>query len=141
VLTLARIQHLETEIRASVPAGTGVLDLVRLLHPTAAVCGLPRDAALSFLAEAEPFHRGWYAGPVGWMDGEGNGMFAPALRSAVLHDGVWRLFAGAGIVEGSVPSLEWEETAMKFTPIVEALAASGVELAEAERPRPVGTAS
>jgi isochorismate synthase EntC len=54
---------------------------------------------------------------------------------------VWRLFAGAGIVEGSVPSLEWEETAMKFTPVVEALAASGVELAEAERPRPVGTAS
>ncbi|MHB1193914.1 MAG: isochorismate synthase [Longimicrobiales bacterium] len=140
VLTLARIQHLETEIRASVPAGTGVLDLVRLLHPTAAVCGLPRDAALSFLAGAEPFHRGWYAGPVGWMDGEGNGMFAPALRSAVLHDGVWRLFAGAGIVEGSVPSLEWEETAMKFTPVLEALAASGVELAEAEGPRAVGSA-
>ncbi len=141
VLTLARIQHLETEIRASVPAGTGVLDLVRLLHPTAAVCGLPRDAALSFLAGAEPFHRGWYAGPVGWMDGEGNGMFAPALRSAVLHDCVWRLFAGAGIVEGSVPSLEWEETAMKFKPVLEALAAAGVELAEAEESRPVGSAS
>jgi isochorismate synthase EntC len=59
----------------------------------------------------------------------------------VLHDGVWRLFAGAGIVEGSVPSLEWEETAMKFTPVLEALAASGVELAEAEGPRPVETAS
>jgi len=134
VLTLARIQHLETEIRASVPAGTGVLDLVRLLHPTAAVCGLPRDAALAFLAGAEPFHRGWYAGPVGWMDGEGNGMFAPALRSAVFHDGVWRLFAGAGIVEGSVPAAEWEETAMKFTPVLEALAAAGVELAEAPAP-------
>jgi menaquinone-specific isochorismate synthase len=141
VLTLARIQHLETEIRASVPAGTGVLDLVRLLHPTAAVCGLPRDAALSFLAGTEPFDRGWYAGPVGWMDGEGNGMFAPALRSAVLHDGVWRLFAGAGIVEGSVPSLEWEETTMKFTPVLEALAAAGVELAEAPGTRPVGSAS
>jgi menaquinone-specific isochorismate synthase len=69
------------------------------------------------------------------MDGEGNGMFAPALRSAVLHDGVWRLFAGAGIVEGSVPSLEWEETAMKFTPVLEALAAAGVELADAPASR------
>jgi menaquinone-specific isochorismate synthase len=139
VLTLARIQHLETEIRASVPPDTGVLDLVRLLHPTAAVCGLPRDAVLSFLAGAEPFDRGWYAGPVGWMDGEGNGMFAPALRSAVLHDGTWRLFAGAGIVEGSVPALEWEETAMKFTPVLEALAAAGVDLADPAEARPVGS--
>ena len=129
VLTLARIQHLETEIRASIPAGTGVLDLVRILHPTAAVCGLPRDAALAFLAEEEPFQRGWYAGPVGWLDGDGNGVFAPALRSAVRHDGTWRLFAGAGIVEGSVPSLEWEETGLKFTPVLEALAAAGADLA------------
>jgi len=130
VLTQARIQHLETEIRASVPAGTGVLDLVRLLHPTAAVCGFPRDAAMDFLAEVEPFDRGWYAGPVGWVDGEGNGMFAPALRSAVLHRGRWRLFAGAGIVEGSVPSLEWEETSIKFRPVLDALAAAGVEIPE-----------
>jgi menaquinone-specific isochorismate synthase len=128
VLTLARIQHLETEIRASVPSGTGVLDLLRLLHPTPAVCGLPRDAAMSLLADEEPFERGWYAGPVGWFDGDGNGVFAPALRSAVLHDGTWRLFAGAGIVEGSVPALEWEETGIKFTPVLEALKASGVQV-------------
>lgn len=128
VLTLARIQHLETEIRASVPAGTGVLDVVRLLHPTAAVCGLPRDAAMSILADVEGFERGWYAGPVGWLDGEGNGMFAPALRSAVLHGGRWRLFGGAGIVEGSVASLEWEETGIKFSPVLDALAAVGVEV-------------
>jgi menaquinone-specific isochorismate synthase len=127
VLTLARIQHLETEIRASVPPGTGVLDLLRLLHPTPAVCGLPRDEALSLLTDVELFRRGWYAGPVGWFDAEGNGVFAPALRSAVLHDGAWRLFAGAGIVEGSEPSLEWEETAIKFTPVLEALASSGAD--------------
>lgn len=136
VLTLARIQHLETEIRASVPAGTGVLDLVRLLHPTAAVCGLPRDAALAFLAEEEPFDRGWYAGPVGWLDAEGNGVFAPALRCAVRRGGTWRLFAGAGIVDGSVPSSEWEETGMKFTPVLEALAASGALLSETVGGRP-----
>lgn len=128
VLTLARIQHLETEIRASVPAGVGVLDLLRLLHPTPAVCGLPRDAAMAFLAEEEPFERGWYAGPVGWFDADGNGVFAPALRTGVTTGSGWRLFAGAGIVEGSVPALEWEETAIKFEPMLGALRGSGVRL-------------
>lgn len=128
VLTLARIQHLETEIRASVPGGVGILDLLRLLHPTPAVCGLPRDAAMAFLADEEPFERGWYAGPVGWFDAEGNGVFAPALRTGVSTGSGWRLFAGAGIVEGSVPALEWEETAIKFEPVLEALRASGADL-------------
>ena len=128
VLTLARIQHLETEIRASVPGGVGVLDLLRLLHPTPAVCGLPRDAAMAFLAEEEPFERGWYSGPVGWFDAEGNGVFAPALRTGVSTGSGWRLFAGAGIVEGSVPALEWEETAIKFEPMLEALRVSGARL-------------
>ena len=128
VLTLARIQHLEAEIRASVPAGLGVLDLLRLLHPTPAVCGLPRDSALGFLADVEPFERGWYAGPVGWFDADGNGVFAPALRTGVTTGSGWRLFAGAGIVEGSVPSLEWEETAIKLQPMLDALSASGARL-------------
>jgi menaquinone-specific isochorismate synthase len=129
VLTLDRIQHLETEIRASVPTDVGILDLLRLLHPTPAVCGLPRDAALAFLAEEEPFERGWYAGPVGLFDAEGNGIFVPALRMGVSTGSGWRLFAGAGIVDGSVPAAEWEETAIKFEPMLEALAASGAELA------------
>lgn len=128
VLTLARIQHLETEIRASVPAGVGVLDLLRLLHPTAAVCGLPRDAAMAFVEHEEPFERGWYAGPVGWFDAEGNGVFAPALRTGVSTGSGWRLFAGAGIVEGSVPALEWEETAIKFQPMLDALGGAGAVL-------------
>jgi menaquinone-specific isochorismate synthase len=129
VLTLARIQHLETEIRASVPAGVSVLDLLRLLHPTPAVCGLPRDAAMAFLTAEEPFERGWYAGPVGWFDADGNGVFAPALRTGISTGSGWRLFAGAGIVEGSVPQLEWEETGIKFEPMLEALRATGAELA------------
>jgi isochorismate synthase EntC len=129
VLTLDRIQHLETEIRASVPSDVGILDVLRLLHPTPAVCGLPRDAALAFLAEEEPFERGWYAGPVGLFDAEGNGIFVPALRMGVSTGSGWRLFAGAGIVDGSVPAAEWEETAIKFEPMLEALAASGAHLA------------
>jgi menaquinone-specific isochorismate synthase len=129
VLALARIQHLETEIRASVPSDVGILDVLRLLHPTPAVCGLPRDSAMAFLSEVEPFERGWYSGPVGLFDAEGNGVFVPALRMGVSTGSGWRLFAGAGIVEGSVPSLEWEETAIKFEPMLTALAECGAELA------------
>jgi len=141
VLTLARIQHLETEIRASVPSGTGVLDLLRLLHPTPAVCGLPRDAAMEFLAAEEPFERGWYAGPVGFFDVDGNGVFAPALRTGVMTPGGWRLFAGAGIVEGSVPAMEWEETAIKFRPVLEALQEGGVSLSETGVPAEAASSS
>lgn len=125
VLTLARLQHLETKIRARLPEGISALNVLEALHPTPAVCGLPRDAALEFLGEKEPFERGWYAGPVGWFDLDGNGVFVPALRCAVVQDLRWRLFAGAGIVEGSDPGLEWDETSIKFEPMLRALAASG----------------
>ena len=125
VLTLARLQHLETEIRARLSEGTSALTVLEALHPTPAVCGLPRDTALEFLEEHEPFDRGWYAGPVGWFDLDGNGVFVPALRCAVVRDLMWRLFAGAGIVEGSDPGLEWDETSIKFEPMLRALAASG----------------
>ena len=127
VLTLARIQHLETEIRARLRDGTSALSVLEALHPTPAVCGLPRDAALEFLDQEETFERGWYAGPVGWFDIEGNGVLAPALRCAVVRDRQWRLFAGAGIVAGSNPSLEWEETTMKFEPVLRALEESGAQ--------------
>ncbi|MDT8340918.1 MAG: isochorismate synthase [Longimicrobiales bacterium] len=130
ILTLARIQHLETEIEAPAPAGMSVLDLVEALHPTPAVCGVPRDAALEFLLGVEPFQRGWYAGPVGWFDGDGEGHFVPALRTTVGDGCHWRLFAGAGIVEGSRPSLEWEETGIKLLPVLRALADSGAALAD-----------
>jgi isochorismate synthase EntC len=124
VLALPAIQHLETAIRARVAEGTTVLDLVAALHPTPAVCGDPREEALETLAFEEPFERGWYAGPVGWFDGDGNGMFAPALRSAVLADEAWRLYAGAGIVAGSHPEAEWIETGIKLEPMLRALSAA-----------------
>ncbi|MCH7562807.1 MAG: isochorismate synthase [Gemmatimonadetes bacterium] len=128
VLTLSRIQHLESKIKARVSEGIGVLDILEALHPTPAVCGLPRDAALEFLSRQEPFERGWYAGPVGWFDAAGNGVFAPALRCAVVRGRQWRLFAGAGIVAGSDAALEWEETGIKFEPVLRALEASGARL-------------
>lgn len=125
VLPLARIQHLETGIRGRTSPNRHVLELLEAVHPTPAVCGLPRDEALVFLREEEPFERGWYAGPVGWFDGEGDGVFAPALRSAVARGRSWRLFAGAGIVTGSRPEAEWEETRIKFEPVLRALEVVG----------------
>lgn len=122
VLRLRRIQHLETDIRAELPADVHLLETLDHLHPTPAVCGTPRDLAQAFLRGHEPFERGWYAGPVGWFDATGDGCFAPGLRSAVLQDGTWHLYAGAGIVDGSRPDREWEETRIKFEPILRALA-------------------
>ncbi|MYE68866.1 MAG: isochorismate synthase, partial [Gemmatimonadetes bacterium] len=125
VLALARIQHLETKIAAEVPEGISVLDILASLHPTPAVCGMPRNVALSVLEESERFDRGWYSGPVGWFDSQGEGIFVPALRSAVSAGAGWRLFAGAGIVPGSDPALEWEETELKFRPVLRALERAG----------------
>lgn len=125
VLALPTIQHLETIIEADLTEGQTVLSLLEALHPTPAVCGLPRDLAQEFLNREEPFHRGWYSGPVGWFDGAGNGVFVPALRSAVGHGDEWRLFAGAGIVAGSEPRQEWDETRIKFQPVLRALSRAG----------------
>ena len=125
VLTLARIQHLESHIRAVLRPAVSVLDVVAALHPTPAVCGLARDAALDLLSRNEPFERGWYAGPVGWFDTSGDGVFVPALRTAVARSTAWRLFAGAGIVPGSSPDSEWAETGIKFEPVLRALDAAG----------------
>ena len=126
LLRLPRIQHLRSELEALVPAGTHVLDLVRALHPTAAVCGHPRETARRILAEEEAVSRGWYAGPVGWFDDAGAGEFAPALRSAVGRGPLLRLYAGAGIVEGSRPRAEWDETRVKFQTMLQALGVARV---------------
>ncbi len=127
VLRLARIQHLETRISTSVAPGKHVLEILEALHPTAAVCGSPRERARAYLMQLEGFERGWYAGPVGWFDGRGDGTFAPALRSGVLHRGRWRLYAGSGIVVGSDADREWEETSIKLEPMLHALQAPSVK--------------
>jgi len=125
VLTLSAIQHLETPITATLRPGETVISALEALHPTSATCGFPREQALGFLRGEEPFHRGWYAGPVGWFDNDGNGVFVPALRSAVGRGKEWRLFAGAGIVDGSDSSKEWAETSIKFQPVLKALSRAG----------------
>lgn len=121
VVAFSTIQHLETRVEGQLDPPSDVFSALEALHPTPAVCGFPRDEALVVLGEEEAFPRGWYAGPVGWVDGEGNGIFVPALRSAVGGGKEWLLFAGAGIVAGSHPEGEWEETGLKFRPVLRAL--------------------
>ena len=122
VLDLGAIQHLETIVTAEVPPSVTALDLLAVLHPTPAVCGHPRDDARAILKEAETFDREWYAGPVGWLASDGDARFVPALRSAMWRGDSWRLYAGAGIVAGSDPEREWEETELKFRPMLRAMA-------------------
>jgi len=114
ILSLRHVLHLRTAVRARPRAGTHVLDLVAALHPTPAVAGTPRDAALAWIREREPAPRGWYAGPIGWVGASGEGEFAVGLRSATLRGRRARLFAGAGIVSGSDPDSEWLETELKM---------------------------
>jgi salicylate biosynthesis isochorismate synthase len=121
LLRLPNIQHLATEVRGQVSPGVDVLDLVERLHPTPAVGGWPTERALGVIAEHERFDRGWYAGPVGWLDAAGDGEFAVALRSALVHrERAW-LFAGAGIMGDSEPADELAEVELKFRPLAEAL--------------------
>jgi isochorismate synthase len=121
VRTLRNVHHLWTPIAATLARPLHVLDLVRILHPTPAVCGTPREAAIRWIAAHEPATRGWYAGAVGWFDAAGDGAFSVAIRSGVLARREAWLYAGAGIVEGSDASLEYAETRTKQAPMLAAL--------------------
>jgi len=120
-LRLPNLWHLASDVRGRLTDGSSSLDLIASLHPTAAVAGTPTQEALALIRELEPFDRGRYAGPVGWVGADGDGEWAIALRCAqVDRDGSVRAFAGAGVVAESVPEREVAETAMKFRPVVDA---------------------
>lgn len=124
VLDLPRLSHLATDITGEVTGGASVLDLVAALHPTAAVAGTPTVAAVDTIRRLEPFDRGRYSGPVGWVDGRGDGEWAIALRCArIQEDGSLRAFAGAGIVAGSDPAGELAETELKLRSILDVVGA------------------
>lgn len=115
------VQHLETPLSATARPDTDVLQLAGLLHPTPAVGGFPTAPALHLIRHLESFDRGWYAGPVGWVDLDGSGEFSVAIRSALLKDRTAIAYAGCGIVENSDPALEFVETEMKLRPMLAAL--------------------
>jgi menaquinone-specific isochorismate synthase len=122
VAVFGHVAHLATRVSGQlrVPAPSA-LELARRLHPSPAVGGTPRAAAIEAIRALEGFDRGRYAGPVGWVDARGNGEWAIALRGAQLDGTRARLVAGAGIVTGSEPDAEWAETQAKLEPMLRAL--------------------
>lgn len=118
-LKLANVWHLATDIEATLPETVTSLDVVSAIHPSAAVAGSPRPQALALITQAEPFDRGRYAGPVGWMDASGDGEWSIALRCAQWSpEGTITAYAGAGIVADSDPESELLETRLKFKPVL-----------------------
>lgn len=121
VRQLPNVQHLCTPVEAALPPGAELLRIVGELHPTPAVGGSPRAAAVAHLRELEPFERGLYAGTLGWLNHRGDGEFLVGIRSALMSGDTARLYAGAGIVEGSDPAKEFAETELKMRALREAL--------------------
>ncbi|MDX8044790.1 isochorismate synthase [Gracilibacillus sp. S3-1-1] len=118
---LKNLQHLYTPVQAQLAEGYTLLDVVEKLHPTPALCGFPRESSLDFLRKFEQLERGWYGAPIGWFDQSFNGEFAVAIRSALVRSDQASLFAGCGVVVDSDPDIEYEETGVKFTPMLHAL--------------------
>ncbi|MGH1563702.1 isochorismate synthase [Mumia sp. DW29H23] len=126
VLHLPNVMHLATDVAGVVDGAhesATALDLAAALHPSAAVGGTPRSVALELIAEIEQMDRGRYAGPVGWIDADGDGEWGIALRSAEYDGSRVRLFAGCGIVADSDPEAERAESQAKLVPVRDALTA------------------
>jgi menaquinone-specific isochorismate synthase len=121
LLRLANVQHLATHVEGQLAAGEAAshsaLALAAALHPTAAICGTPAEAAMDLIRELEGMDRGRYSGPVGWVDARGNGEWGIALRCGLVAGRNARLFAGCGIVAGSDPPAEVAEAQAKFWPM------------------------
>ena len=118
---LPNLWHLASDVRALLNSDASSLQVVNALHPSAAVAGTPRDKALEVIEAIENVDRGRYAGPVGWLGADGDGVWAIALRGAQLENNVLTAFAGCGIVAESDAQAELAEAVLKFKPIVDAL--------------------
>ncbi len=125
IATVANVHHLATPIRAQLDGRAGLLDLIGSMHPTPAVGGEPNETALRAIPGLEGIDRGWYAGPLGWVDRAGDGELFVGLRSGVLRGDVARLFAGVGVVGASDPSSELAETEVKLQAVLSALRPNG----------------
>jgi isochorismate synthase len=118
---LPNLLHMQTPIEGRLREPTHILSLVRALHPTPAVGGVPTEGAIRWIVEHEALERGWYSAPVGWADAAGDGEFVVALRSGLLHDGKAWVYAGAGIMADSDPDAEYTETELKMQALLGAL--------------------
>ncbi|MFD1928535.1 isochorismate synthase MenF [Sporosarcina siberiensis] len=121
LMKLRDIQHLFTPIEGQLKKDTDIFSLVQALHPTPALGGVPHEISREIIRDEEKMDRGYYAGPIGWTDTKGNGEFAVAIRSALLDGDSAYLYAGGGIVADSTAEKEYEETWVKFRPVLRAL--------------------
>jgi len=121
LLSTNALHHLHTSVAGRLAGPRSILDLVERLHPTPAVGGAPRVAALRWIQDREGWDRGWYAGPLGWTNGAGEGEAAVAIRSALVRDAEAVLFAGCGIMGDSDPASEYAESTWKLRPMLAAL--------------------
>ncbi len=121
VQRLHNVQHLWNQVRGLLRGSENLLDVAARLHPTPAVNGSPGPAALDWLRRHGQAGRGWYSGGGGWIDRNGNGELSVLLRCALVRDGRADLFAGAGLVSGSEPVAELEETELKLAAVLDAL--------------------
>lgn len=121
---LKDIQHLYTPVTGQAKPGASILQAVEALHPTPALGGFPQREAVQLIRELEHLDRGWYAAPLGWINRHQNGEFAVAIRSGLLQGNEASLFAGCGIVGDSIPLDEYQETKLKFRPMLSALRAT-----------------
>ena len=122
IVKVANIQHLATPVVAQLAEPRSAVELAGMLHPTPAVGGEPWPATATAISDLEQMDRGWYAGPVGWMDATEDGEFCVALRSALLRDREAHLYAGVGLVVGSDPAAELAETEIKLEALLPLLA-------------------
>ncbi|MRH44780.1 isochorismate synthase [Aquibacillus halophilus] len=118
---LKNLQHLYTPVKARLKSEYTIIDVVKRLHPTPALGGLPKVKSLEYIRENEELDRGWYGAPIGWLDAYKNGEFAVAIRSALIQGTEASLFSGCGVVKDSDPEAEYQETNIKFTPMLSVL--------------------
>lgn len=123
VRRLPNVLHLHATVRGMLRRGIDAATLAETLHPTPAVGGVPVEAARRWIAEHETHPRGWYCGPVGWIDADGDAEITVALRCGVVRGSSAWLWAGGGIVPGSEPDAEWAESALKLRPLLRAIGA------------------
>lgn len=127
LLRLGHCQHLLTPLHATLRPGADDWALLRGLHPTPAVGGVPRGEAIARIRRLEPFDRGWYTGPIGWIARDG-AEFAVAIRSALVHGACVSVYTGGGIVPGSDPDDEWRELESKLVDFTSVLEGASTEV-------------
>ncbi len=118
VKKLKNIQHLWTPVKTEISKEIPIITIIKNIHPTPAVCGLPKNKALKIIDKSENFDRGLYAGTLGWFNLRRNGEFIVSIRSALIKNSYLYLFAGSGIVDGSSIKSEYEETELKLKPMI-----------------------